>query len=85
MGDDISIADVFWSMKMLRLIETDYPFQKLHPRMYQWYQRMYARPAFQNEVMAKIRVMSHLWRSKAAIERIFGFGLSKTLKTLIAA
>jgi glutathione S-transferase len=42
MGDSISIADVFWSMKMLRLIETGYPFQKLHPTLYQWYQRMYA-------------------------------------------
>jgi glutathione S-transferase len=42
MGDSISIADVFWSMKMLRLIETGYPFQKPHPTLYQWYQRMYA-------------------------------------------
>ncbi len=85
MGDSISIADVFWSMKMLRLIETGYPFQKLHPTLYQWYQRMYARPAFQNEVMAKNRMMNRIWRSKAAIERTFGFGLSKALKHLLAA
>lgn len=85
MGDSISIADVFWSMKMLRLIETGYPFQKHHPRVYQWFQRMYGRPAFQNEVMGKNRMMSRLWRSKAAVERVFGLGLSKALKTLIAA
>ncbi len=85
MGDSISIADVFWSMKMLRLIETGYPFQELHPTLYQWYQRMYARPAFQNEVMAKNRTLNRVWRCKAAIERTFGKGLSKALKLLIAA
>lgn len=85
MGDRISIADVFWSMKMLRLIETGYPFQTLHPTLYQWYQRIYARPAFQNEVMGMNRMMNRIWRSKAAIERTFGFGLSKALKHLIAA
>lgn len=85
MGNRISIADVFWSMKMLRLIETGYPFQTLHPTLYQWYQRIYARPAFQNEVMGMNRMMNRIWRSKAAIERTFGFGLSKALKHLIAA
>ncbi len=85
MGDNISIADVFWSMKMLRLIETGYPFKKLHPALYEWYQRMYARPAFQNEVMGRNRTLNRVWRSKAAIERAFGVGLSKALNHLIAA
>jgi hypothetical protein len=72
-------------MKMLRLIETGYPFKQLHPALYQWYQRMYARPAFQNEVMGRNRTLNRVWRSKAAIERAFGVGLSKALKHLIAA
>lgn len=85
MGNTISIADVFWSMKILRLIETGYLFAELHPLLYQWFQRMYARSAFQNEVMAKNRLMNRVWRSKAAIERSFGKGLNNALIKLIAA
>jgi len=68
MGDAISIADVFWSMKILRLIECGYLFAELHPTLYQWYQRMVARPAFQNEVMVNNRMLNRVWRSKATIE-----------------
>jgi glutathione S-transferase len=83
MGDTLTIADVFWAMKTLRLIETGYRFNVLHPELYQWYERMYARPAFQNEVMAKNRMLNRVWRSKAAIERSFGFGLHHALTKLI--
>ena len=83
MGDSLTIADVFWAMKTLRLIETGYRFDVLHPELFQWYQRIVARPAFQNEVMAKNRLLNRVWRSKAAIERSLGFGLHHALKKLI--
>lgn len=85
MGDDLTIADIFWSMKVLRLVETGYPFAVHHPRLYQWYERIYQRPAFQNEVMGKHRVANRLFRTKAKIETVFGKGLSQALTKILAA
>ena len=85
MGDSLTLADVFWAMKILRLIEVGYCFDDLHPLLYAWFERMYARPAFKNEVMGRNRTLNLIWRSKAAIERSLGFGLNKTLSRLIAA
>ena len=85
MGDTISIADVFWSMKILRLIETGYLFAELHPVLHEWFLRIYKRPAFQTEVMAKNRMLNRVWRSKAALQRTFGKGLHNALLKLIAA
>ncbi len=84
MGDNITIADVFWSMKLLRLLETGYRFADYHPAVYEWFQRMYQRPAFQNEVMGKNRLGHRIWRTKAAIERLFGAGMDKALKRALA-
>jgi len=85
MGDALTIADVFWSMKVLRLIETGYPFAARHPALYQWYERIYARPAFQNGVMGKNRVNNRLFRAKARVENTFGKGLSQALNKVLAA
>jgi glutathione S-transferase len=85
MGDELTMADVFWSMKVLRLVETGYPFATHHPKLYQWYERIYARPAFQNEVMGKHRVANRLFRTKAKIETVLGKGLSQALSKLLAA
>lgn len=85
MGDELTIADVFWSMKVLRLIETGYPFATRHPRLYEWYERVYARPAFQQEVMGKNRINNRLFRAKAGIENTFGIGLSQALDRVLAA
>lgn len=84
MGDTLSIADVFWSMKILRLIETGYLFAELHPLVHQWFLRMYKRPAFQQEVMANNRLLHRVWRTKAAIERTFGVGLNNALHKLLS-
>tara|TARA_R110000824_G_scaffold288508_2_gene476465 strand:- start:34769 stop:35692 length:924 start_codon:yes stop_codon:yes gene_type:complete len=85
MGDELTIADVFWAMKILRLIEVGYDFAELHPALYSWFQSIYARPAFKNEVMAKNRTLHLMWRSKAAIERTLGIGLNNALTKVIAA
>ncbi|MCB1683870.1 MAG: glutathione S-transferase family protein [Pseudomonadales bacterium] len=85
MTDDLTIADVFWSMKVLRLIETGYPFATRHPELYGWYGRVSARPAFQHEVMGKNRMNNRLFRAKAGIENTFGVGLSQALDKVLAA
>lgn len=85
MGDVLSIADVFWSMKVLRLIECGYPFAEHHPTLHEWYLRVYQRPAFQNEVMGKNRLGNRVFRAKAAIENVLGKGLNQAVARVIAA
>ncbi len=84
MSDELSIADAFWSMKILRLLECGYPVQTHHPMLYAWYQRIYQRPSFQNEVMGKNRLTNRVFRSKARIENLFGKGLKRAVDALAA-
>lgn len=85
LSDDPSIADAFWSMKILRLIECGYPVQAHHPQVYAWYQRVYQRPSFQNEVMAKNRLTNRAFRLKAGVESLFGKGLKQAVNSLGAS
>lgn len=84
MSDELSIADAFWSMKILRLLECGYPVQTHHPVLYAWYQRIYQRPSFQNEVMGKNRLTNRVFRAKAGIENMFGKGLKEAVGALAA-
>jgi glutathione S-transferase len=84
MSDEISIADAFWSMKILRLIECGYPVRSHHPELYEWYQRVYARPSFQNEVMGKNRLTNRVFRAKAGVENLFGKGLKRAVDAVAA-
>lgn len=81
-SDEISIADAFWSMKILRLIECGYPVEAQHPSLYAWYRRVYERPSFQNEVMGNNRLTNRLFRTKAGIESFFGRGLKQAVNNL---
>lgn len=84
MSDELSIADAFWSMKILRLLECGYPVDSHHPELYAWYQRIYQRPSFQNEVMGRNRVTNRVFRSKARIENLFGKGLKQAVDVVAA-
>ena len=84
MSDELSIADAFWSMKILRLLECGYPVQSHHPELYSWYQRVYARPAFQNEVMGRNRLANQAFRTKARVENLFGKGLKQAVNAVAA-
>ncbi|MEM8563432.1 MAG: glutathione S-transferase family protein [Pseudomonadota bacterium] len=85
MGGQVSIADAFWAMKILRLIETGYPISRVHPAVYTWYQRMAQRPAFQQEVMGKNRVNYRFFRAKSIIENALGLGLNSAFDRLAMA
>lgn len=84
MSDEVSIADAFWSMKILRLLECGYPVASHHPRLHEWYRRIYARPSFQNEVMGKNRLANRVFRTKARIESLFGKGLRQAVEGVAA-
>jgi glutathione S-transferase len=84
MSDELSIADAFWSMKILRLLECGYPVKTQHPELYAWYRRVYERPSFQNEVMGKNRLGNRAFRAKAGIENFFGKGLKQAVESVAA-
>ena len=79
MSDELSIADAFWAMKILRLLECGYPVASHHPRLHEWYRRIYARPSFQNEVMGRNRLANRVFHAKARVEAMFGKGLKQAV------
>ena len=74
-GDDLTMADIIWAMKTLRLSECDYPFDECFPNCAAWYERLLKRRSFQEGVLGKHKMMSAALRSKARIERLLGVGL----------
>lgn len=84
MSDELTIADAFWSMKVLRLLECGYPVQQHHRELFAWYQRIYNRPSFQNEVMGKNRLTNRFFHVKARVETLFGKGLKQAVDAVAA-
>ena len=78
-GQSLTMADVIWAMKALRLEECGYPFEAYYPGVYNWYQRMRARPSFQSGVMRKHKLFHGAFRVKARIETLLGIGLVKAM------
>jgi glutathione S-transferase len=85
-GSRLTMADVIWAMKILRLKECGYPFEQQHPLVNDWFLRMFNRPAFQSGVMGKHRGLNRIFRFKASVEKLFGGGLANAVvKTAQAA
>jgi len=74
-GDSLTVADVLWALKVLRLTECGYPFAPRFPHVETWFARMRARPSFRSGVMQRHRLLSGAFRWKAAVENFFGAGL----------
>ena len=83
-GDALTMADIIWAMKTLRLRECDYPFEQLFPAYTAWYQRIAARPSFQHGVMGKHKLMSAVFRAKANVEHLLGIGLKREVLKRVA-
>ncbi len=66
-------------MKVLRLEETGYPFARLFPKLYRWFEKMANRPAFVDGVMGKHRTLSKVFKTKAKFETMMGIGLQKVV------
>jgi len=76
-GDAFTMADIIWSLTVLRIAECGYPFRRRYPALHAWFERIAARPGFREGVMARHRTMSRAFRIKAAIENFFGVGLAR--------
>jgi glutathione S-transferase len=71
---EFSMADIPWSLCVLRISECGYPFER-YPALSRWYAAIERRPGFRNGVMARHRTLSRAFRLKAALENLFGVGL----------
>lgn len=85
MGEAFSIADIIWSIKVLRLRECGYPFARNFRALSSWYRRVSARSGFCNGVMERNRAMSAVFRAKSAAENLLGVGLAAAARPARAA
>ena len=83
-GDDLTMADVIWAMKVLRLGECDYPFAACFPAVAAWFERIAGRDSFRDGVMGRHRAMSRAFRIKAGVERVLGIGLRREVLKRVA-
>lgn len=83
-SDAPSIADIIWSIKVLRLDECGDPFRQNFPALHVWFSRISRRPAFQSEVMSHHRTPSRVFKAKAAAENLFRRGLKRASRKLAA-
>lgn len=49
-GDDLSLMDIAWFIYTDRLNDAAYPFSRVHPKIFSWYQKLKQRPEFAKEV-----------------------------------
>ena len=52
MGDELTVLDIAWLIYAHRLSLAGYPFQRLHPHVFDWQQRLSAMPEFAKEIEA---------------------------------
>ncbi|MDG1206506.1 MAG: glutathione S-transferase family protein [Pseudomonadales bacterium] len=83
-GDDLTMADIIWAMKTLRLTECDYPFEQCYPAYVAWFKRVSTRPSFQEGVIGKHKFMSTAFRAKASVENLLGIGLKREVLKRVA-
>ena len=50
MGDALSVLDIAWLIYAHRLSLAGYPFERLHPNVFAWKERLSARPEFAKEI-----------------------------------
>ena len=50
MGEALSVLDIAWLIYAHRLSLAGYPFERLHPRVFAWKEKLAARPEFAKEI-----------------------------------
>lgn len=70
MGEDLSVLDIAWFIYAFRLSLAGYPFQRLHPHISAWEEKLRARPEFANEIAGTRKPASPVGRT---LEAVAGF------------
>ncbi len=76
-GDAFSMADIIWSVKMLRIFEAGYPFESRFPRLWRWFEEVRRRPTFQEAIWRDVRVASTVFRARGTVQNWLGRGLAR--------
>ncbi len=76
-GKAFSVADIIWAIKVLRIHECGYPFQRNFPALFAWFARVSQRRGFQDGVMQRHRTLNRAFRVKSTIENMLGVGLQR--------
>jgi glutathione S-transferase len=80
LGDAFTMADIMWSLKMMRLWEVRYPFETHFPALGAWYARATSRPSFREAVWRDTRRMSTVVRTWSAACQLFGGGVRQVAR-----
>jgi len=76
-GAEFSMADVLWAVKVVRISEAGYPFATAFPRLQAWFDRVRARPTFQEAIGGDLGVASKFLRARGAVQNLLGRGLQQ--------
>jgi glutathione S-transferase len=70
LGDAISILDIAWLVYAHRLVSCGYPVDRLHPHLWQWYEKLASDPRFKDEIAMppEVEMMQEELRAKARLE-----------------
>jgi len=75
MGNDLSVLDIAWFIYQHRLSLADYPFERLHPHVHAWAEKLRGRPEFAKEI-------GQLRHSPQELEKIRRAQAGKTLQAV---
>jgi glutathione S-transferase len=75
MGEDLSVLDIAWLIYAHRLSLAGYPFERLHPNISAWMDKLRAKPEFAREI-------GQLRHSPEQLEHIRRTQAGKTLETI---
>lgn len=69
MVDTVSVLDIAWFVYAHRLSLAGYPFQRLHPHVFAWKERLRARPEFARELAMPAEVTARMDAARQAREQ----------------
>jgi ganglioside-induced differentiation-associated protein 1 len=75
MGEDLSVLDIAWLIYVHRLSLAGYPFERLHPSVHSWAEKLRAQPEFAKEI-------GQLRHTPQQLDAIRGAQGGKTLETI---
>ena len=74
-GEEFSMADIIWTVKVHRLDEAGYPFAASFPRIKTWFDRARSRESFREAIGRDTGAASRFMRVRGAVQNLFGRGL----------
>jgi glutathione S-transferase len=77
MGDKLTVLDIAWLIYAHRLTLAGYPFERLHPKVFAWQDRLASRPEFAKEIaqLRDTKEQTQVKRSQVGntLEAVAGF------------